>query len=137
GAHRLLKWRCAVKISGPQCGSDPERLRRFERQVQATALLSHYHTVEIYDYGHTDDGTFYYVMEYLPGLSLEELVARYGPLPPARAVHYLRQLCSALREAHAAGLVHRDLKPSNVIACCPGRLQNVPKLFALCLVRPP
>jgi serine/threonine-protein kinase len=135
--HRLLKRPCAVKIIRPERASDPQLLRRFEREVQATALLSHYHTVEIYDYGHTDDGTFYYVMEYLPGLSLEELVARYGPLPPARAVHFLRQLCGALREAHAAGLVHRDIKPSNVIACSPGGLQDIVKLLDFGLVRPP
>jgi serine/threonine-protein kinase len=135
--HRLLKRPCAVKIIRPERASDPQLLRRFEREVQATALLSHYHTVEIYDYGHTDDGTFYYVMEYLPGLSLDELVARYGALPPARAVHFLRQLCGALREAHAAGMVHRDIKPSNVIACCPGGLQDIVKLVDFGLVRPP
>src|SRR5262249_39072817 len=135
--HRLLRRPCAVKIIRPERANDPDLLRRFEREVQATARLSHPNTVEIYDYGHTEDGTFYYVMEYLPGLSLEQLVARHGPLPPARVVHSLRQLCGALREAHAAGLVHRDIKPSNVIACSPGGVHDLVKLVDFGLVRPP
>ena len=135
--HRLLKRPCAVKLIRPERASDPQLLQRFEREVQATALLSHPNTVEIYDYGHTDEGTFYYVMEYLPGLSLDELVTRYGPLPAARAVHYLRQVCGALREAHQAGLVHRDIKPSNIIACNLGGLCDVVKLVDFGLVRPP
>jgi serine/threonine-protein kinase len=135
--HRLLKRPCAVKLIHPERASDPNLLRRFEREVQATARLSHPNTVEVYDYGHAEDGTFYYVMEYLPGLSLDEMVSRHGPLPPARAVHYLRQVCGALREAHQAGLVHRDIKPSNIIACNPGGLCDVVKLLDFGLVRPP
>jgi serine/threonine-protein kinase len=76
-------------------------------------------------------------MEYLPGLSLEELVSRHGSLPPARVIHYLRQLCGALSEAHSAGLVHRDIKPSNIIACSPGGVHDVVKLVDFGLVRPP
>lgn len=135
--HRLLKRPCAIKLIRPERASDPQLLLRFEREVQATALLSHPNTVEIYDYGRADDGTFYYVMEYLPGMSLEELVTRHGPLPAARAVHYLRQVCGALCEAHRAGLVHRDIKPSNIIACNPGGLCDVVKLVDFGLVRPP
>jgi serine/threonine-protein kinase len=133
--HRLLKRPCAVKLIRPEKASDPLLLRRFEREVQATAQLTHFNTVEIFDYGHTEDGTFYYVMEYLPGPSLDELVSRHGPLPTARAVHFLRQLCGALREAHAAGLVHRDIKPSNVIVCRHGGLHDVVKLLDFGLVR--
>jgi eukaryotic-like serine/threonine-protein kinase len=135
--HRLLKRPCAIKLIRPEQASDPQLLQRFEREVRATALLSHPNTVEVYDYGHTDDGTFYYVMEYLPGLSLDELVRRHGPQPAARVVHYLRQLCGALHEAHQAGLVHRDIKPSNIIACNLGGLCDVVKLVDFGLVRPP
>jgi serine/threonine-protein kinase len=91
--------------------------------------------VEVFDYGHAADGTFYYVMEYLPGLSLEELVNRHGPLPPARLVHLLRQMCGALQEAHAASLVHRDIKPSNIIVSQRGGQCDVAKLLDFGLVR--
>jgi serine/threonine-protein kinase len=135
--HRLLKRPCAVKLIRPEHAGDPDLLRRFEREVRATARLTHANTVAVYDYGHTDDGTFYYVMEYLPGPDLDELVRRHGPLPPSRAVHFLRQLCGALREAHAAGLVHRDVKPGNVIVCSQGGLHDVAKLLDFGLVRAP
>ncbi len=135
--HRLLKRPCAVKLIRPEHAGDPDLLRRFEREVRATARLTHANTVAVYDYGHTEDGTFYYVMEYLPGPDLDELVRRHGPLPPERAVHFLRQLCGALREAHAAGLVHRDVKPGNVIVCAQGGLHDVAKLLDFGLVRAP
>ena len=80
--------------------------------MQATAQLRHPNTVEIYDYGIAEDGTFYYVMEYLPGLSLEDLIGRHGPQSADRVIHIARQVCGALREAHKYGLVHRDIKPS-------------------------
>src|SRR5262245_37899763 len=107
--HRMLKRPCAVKLIRPERAGNPKVLARFEREVQMTARLSHWNTVEIYDYGRTDDGTFYYVMEYLPGLSLEALLERHGLQPPERVVHLLRQVCQALREAHAVGLIHRGL----------------------------
>ena len=113
--HHLLKRPCALKRIHPKFLNNPEQLRRFEREVQMTARLRHPNTVEIYDYGRADDGTFYYVMEYLNGLSLEDLVAAHGPQPPDRVVHILRQVCGALREAHRLGMVHRDIKPSNVL----------------------
>src|SRR5262249_41668835 len=107
--HRLLRRPCAVKLIRPEMAGDPQALLRFEREVQTMATLNSWHTVEIYDYGHAEDGTFYYVMEYLPGLDLEELVGRHGPLPPERAILLLRQVSTALREAHGAGLIHRDI----------------------------
>ena len=105
-----------MKLIRPGVVTDPRALERFEREVRLTARLSHPNTVEVYDYGRTEDGTYYYVMEYLKGLSLAELVDRHGPLPPGRVVYLLRQVCGALREAHAAGLIHRDIKPSNIFA---------------------
>jgi serine/threonine-protein kinase len=134
--HRLLKRHCAVKLIRPQLASDPDCLRRFEREVRATARLNHPNTVEIYDYGHTEDGTFYYVMEYVPGVTLDELVKRHGPVPAAYAVHLLRQLCSALRSAHGMGLVHRDIKPGNVMLCPDGTPHDRIKLLDFGLVRP-
>ena len=97
GRARAAAAAVAIKLIRPERAGDPDALARFEREVQATARLTHWNTVEIYDYGLADDGTFYYVMEYLPGLTLEELVQRHGPLPPARAVHLLRQVCAALQ----------------------------------------
>src|SRR5262249_4421151 len=91
--------------------------------------------VEVFDYGMSPDGTFYYVMEYLPGMNLESLVAKYGPMPAERAVHFLRQVCKALREAHSIGLLHRDVKPSNVIAAMRGGVYDVAKLLDFGLVQ--
>ncbi len=133
--HRLLKRPCAVKLVRPDHAADSQLLERFEREVQATAALTHPNAVQVFDYGHTPDGTFYYAMEYLPGPSLHELVKRHGPQPPGRAVYLLRQVCGALREAHAAGLIHRDIKPGNVIVCERGGLPDVAKLLDFGLVR--
>ena len=133
--HRLLKRPCAIKLIRPGSQADPQALASFEREVRTTARLSHWNTVEIYDYGRTDDGTFYYVMEYLPGMSLADLVQRHGPLPPARVIHLLRQTCGALRAAHAAGLVHRDIKPANIFAARLGGVCDVAKLLDFGLVK--
>jgi hypothetical protein len=133
--HQLLKRPCAIKLIRPDHQTDAAALARFEREVQSTAKLTHWNSIEIYDYGHADDGTFYYVMELLPGLSLEDLVKFHGPLPPERAVHFLRQVCTALREAHAKGLIHRDIKPANVFAAERGGIYDVAKLLDFGLVR--
>jgi serine/threonine-protein kinase len=133
--HMLLRRPCAIKVIRPDQAGDPKTLKRFEREVQATATLTHWNSVEIFDYGHTDDGRFYYVMEYLPGMNLEDMIERYGPMPPARAGHLLRQVCHALREAHATGLIHRDIKPSNIIACERGKVYDVAKLLDFGLVK--
>ena len=133
--HLLLKRPCAIKLIQHDRDRDPATLARFEREVQATARLTHWHTVEIYDYGQTEGGLFYYVMELLPGMSLADLVHRFGPLPPARAVHFLRQACEALQEAHSLGLVHRDIKPANLFAARRGGIDDVTKLLDFGLVR--
>ncbi len=132
--HRLLKRPCALKRIHAKYLNNPEQLKRFEREVQATAQLRHPNTVEIYDYGIAEDGTFYYVMEYLPGLSLEDLVGRHGPQPAERVVHILRQVCGALREAHKYGLVHRDIKPSNILVFADGSPHDQVKLVDFGLV---
>jgi serine/threonine-protein kinase len=136
--HQLLKRPCAIKLIAPDRAGEPKALARFEREVRTTARLSHPNTVEIYDYGRTDDGTLYYVMEFLSGLSLADLVERHGPLPPGRVIFLLRQACGALAEAHAVGLVHRDLKPANIFAARRGNLHDFVKLldFGLVLPRP-
>ena len=133
--HQLLKRPCAVKLIKPGKAADAMALARFEREVQATARLTHCNTIEIFDYGHGDDGTFYYVMELLPGLSLEELVKYHGPLPPERVTHFLRQTCGALREAHAKGLIHRDIKPANIFSAERGGVYDVAKVLDFGLVK--
>ncbi|MEK6236085.1 MAG: serine/threonine protein kinase [Planctomycetales bacterium] len=133
--HELLKRPCAVKVIRPSKAHDWKALARFEREVHATAALSHWNTVEIFDYGVTEDGTFYYVMEFLPGMSLQELVDAHGPLPPARAIHFLRQTSDALREAHSRGLIHRDVKPGNIFSAERGGVYDVAKLLDFGLVK--
>jgi serine/threonine-protein kinase len=133
--HVLLKRPCAMKLIKPGDDADAAAIARFEIEVTATSKLTHWNTVEIYDYGHTEDGTFYYVMELLPGLSLEDLVARHGPLPPGRVVHLLRQVCGALQEAHDVGLIHRDIKPANIFAAQRGGVFDVAKLLDFGLVK--
>jgi serine/threonine-protein kinase len=134
--HRLLRRPAAIKLIRPDRAGDPKHLARFEREVRTTATLTHPNTVQVFDYGHAEDGTFYYVMEYLPGLTLDQIVKEHGPLPPARAVHFLRQVCAALREAHGVGLIHRDIKPGNVMICERGGIQDVAKLLDFGLVLP-
>lgn len=133
--HEMLKRPCAIKLIRPGLAAKPRVLARFEREAQATAQLSHWNTIEVYDYGRADDGTFYYVMEYLPGLSLQQLVERHGPLPPGRVIYLLRQACEALAEAHEAGLIHRDLKPPNIFASYRGGRYDVAKLLDFGLVK--
>lgn len=133
--HGQLKRPCAVKFIRPELAAHPATAARFAREVQAVTGLAHPNTVRVYDYGRSDDGAFYYVMEYLDGPTLEELVRDAGPLPPALAVYLLRQLCGALAEAHRVGLVHRDLKPGNVIVAALGGQRDVAKLLDFGLVQ--
>jgi len=133
--HSLLKRLCALKLIRPEGAGDAVNLGRFEREVRTTARLSHPNIIEIFDYGRTEEGTFYYVMEYLPGLTLDDLVSRHGPLPAGRVIYLLRQACEALSEAHAAGLVHRDIKPANLFAARRGRRFDLTKVLDFGLVK--
>jgi eukaryotic-like serine/threonine-protein kinase len=133
--HELLKRPCAVKFIRPDLASHPATAARFEREVQVVTGLTHVNTVRLYDYGRAANGSFYYVMEYLAGPTLEELVRQTGPLCPGRVVYLLRQVCGALAEAHAAGLVHRDLKPGNIIVAALGGQRDVAKLLDFGLVQ--
>jgi serine/threonine-protein kinase len=133
--HQMMKRPCALKLIRPDKAADARALARFTQEVQSTAKLSHPNTIEIYDYGRTDDGTFYYVMEYLPGMSLQDLIERYGPMPAERVIFLLRQACGALAEAHASGLIHRDLKPANIFSASRGGRFDVAKLLDFGLVK--
>ena len=98
-----------------QPGATREQLvRRFQREAQVTAGLRSPHTVQLYDFGVNDSGSFYYVMELLEGLDLHSMVKRFGPQPAERVIMLLRQACRSLAEAHEHGLVHRDIKPANL-----------------------
>jgi serine/threonine-protein kinase len=136
--HRMLARPAAIKLIRPEVlGSQagPIQLRRFEREVQATAQLRSPHTIAVYDYGLTDDGTFYYVMELLDGIDLHQLVESSGPLPPERAIHILRQVCHSLAEAHGRGMVHRDVKPANIFLCRYGNDLDFVKVLDFGLVK--
>ena len=139
--HRLLARPAAIKLIRvePDAGAltpvaDTVR-RRFEREAQATAQLRSPHTVELFDFGVAPDGTFYYVMELLDGLTADEIVRRFGPLPAARVIPLLEQVCHSLSEAEARGLVHRDIKPANIFICRYGEDCDFVKVLDFGLVK--
>jgi DNA-binding NtrC family response regulator len=119
--HQLLARPAAVKVVREEAfglGDEGHVVRqRFTREAQATAELQSPHTVQLFDFGMTDAGSFYYVMERLRGMDLQRMVERHGPLPPERSIFLLEQACLSLSEAHALGLVHRDIKPANLFVC--------------------
>jgi eukaryotic-like serine/threonine-protein kinase len=138
--HHLLARPAAIKLIRPlddERQTDAAELReRFEREAHAMAALRSPHTVQLYDFGVADDGTFYYVMELLRGFDLHTLVEQFGPVPIERAVHLLDQMCHSLGEAHAVGLIHRDVKPANVYVCRYGREVDFVKVLDFGLVKP-
>jgi len=138
--HHLLARRAAIKLVRPEAlGGDPQTRRvalaRFEREAQATASLRSPHTIDLYDFGISDTGVFYYVMELLVGRDMQSLVKDFGQLPPERVLYLLEQVCESLAEAHAAGLVHRDIKPSNIYVCREGLQCDFVKVLDFGLAR--
>jgi eukaryotic-like serine/threonine-protein kinase len=138
--HRLLTRPAAIKLIragllGESARARDALVRRFEREARETAALGSTHTIQVYDFGVTDEGDFYYVMELLEGLSLERLVRDFGPLEPARTVYLLRQVCHSLGEAHDRGLVHRDVKPPNIFVCRLGPDDDFVKVLDFGLVK--
>jgi len=140
--HRMLKRPAAIKLIRPEmiAAGDPAgaqvAVARFTREAESAANLRSPHTVELYDFGVTDDQTLYFVMELLDGLDLESLIRQSGPIPPARAIHIIRQACASLEEAHARGLVHRDIKPANIHLGRLGLVHDFVKVLDFGLVKP-
>ena len=122
GRDLLLKRTVAVKVLKDQMTGDAAFIRRFEREAQAVAAISHPHIVNIYDVGE-EDGTYFMVMEYVDGKNLKEYIREKGPLPVNEAVHITRQIAEALQQAHAAGVVHRDIKPQNILFSRDGKVK--------------
>lgn len=138
--HRLLARPAAIKLIKPEVLGDTATsnsvvVERFRREAHAAANLRSPHTIELYDFGVSDDGSLYYVMELLEGLNLQDLVDRFGPIPPARVVHLMKQACLSLGEAHERGMVHRDIKPSNLVACRMGLAVDFVKVLDFGLVK--
>jgi hypothetical protein len=127
--HALIRRPTAVKVMQPSGEQEQAAISRFEREVQLTATLTHPNSITIYDFGRTPDQRFYYVMEFLQGLDLQDLVGRYGPVSASRTVFILTQACGALSEAHARGIVHRDIKPSNIFLTERGGLYDFVKVL--------
>jgi tRNA A-37 threonylcarbamoyl transferase component Bud32 len=132
--HGMMRRPTAVKLLRPEKAIEAN-LKRFEREVQLTARLTHPHTITIFDYGRTPDGVFYYAMELLEGASLERVVSAAGRLPAPRVVHVLYEVAGALSEAHDIGLIHRDVKPANIILCRQGGMFDFPKVVDFGLVK--
>jgi eukaryotic-like serine/threonine-protein kinase len=139
--HRFLARPAAIKLIQPAVLRAVTKVeadvlvQRFQREARAAANLRSPHTIQLYDFGIASDGTFYYVMELLNGMDLQTLVEEYGPLPPARAIHLLRQVCESLAEAHDSGLIHRDIKPANIQVCCLGHYFDFVKVLDFGLVK--
>jgi len=132
--HGMMRRPSALKLLRAERASGGS-VARFEKEVQLTARLTHPNTITIFDYGRTDDGTFYYAMELLDGANLQRIVAASGPQAAGRVVRILSMACGALTEAHGVGLIHRDIKPANIMLCTQGGERDVVKLLDFGLVK--
>ncbi|QDU80579.1 Serine/threonine-protein kinase PknB [Polystyrenella longa] len=132
--HSMMRRPTAIKTLDPQ-KAGMEAIARFEQEVQLTCRLNHPNTIGIYDYGRTPNGIFYYAMEYIEGITLEDLVKRYGALPEGRVIYLMSQVCGSLSEAHSIGLIHRDVKPANIMIAHRGGQPDMVKVFDFGLVK--
>ncbi|HEY5914190.1 MAG TPA: serine/threonine protein kinase [Verrucomicrobiae bacterium] len=132
--HAVLRRPVAIKLLSPEMTNEATAAR-FEHEVQITSQLTHPNTVAVYDYGRTPEGLFYYAMEYLTGINLDNLVRQFGPQPEGRVIHILRQVCGSLAEAHQVGLIHRDIKPANIVLTRRGGMCDVVKVLDFGLVK--
>jgi len=132
--HALMRRPTAIKVLPPE-KSSPAAIERFEREVKLTSQLKHPNTISVFDYGRTESGLFYYAMELLDGVNLEQLVLQDGPLTDGRVVNVLEQVCHSLREAHALNLIHRDIKPANIMLCDRGGAFDMVKVLDFGMVR--
>jgi hypothetical protein len=135
GHHAMLRRPTAIKLLKAGSAQDVRAQARFQREVQLTSQLTHPNTIEIFDYGRTPEGIFYYAMEYVDGFTLESLVALAGPVDPRRVIHTLIAACGSLQEAHDRGLLHRDIKPSNIMLTLRGGVYDTVKILDFGLVK--
>ena len=135
-SHKMLARPAAVKLVKSDAGREELFARRFEREANAIAGLQSPNTVYLYDFGTTQEGRLYYVMELLDGISLQTLITTFGAQPAPRVVAILRQICRSLEEAHAKKILHRDLKPSNVMICRVAQSHDFVKVLDFGLAKP-
>ena len=135
GHHAMLRRPTAIKLLNASCALDVRAQNRFQHEIKLACQLTHPNTIEIFDYGRTPAGIFYYAMEYLDGFAVDALVAVAGPVAPGRVVNILIQACGSLHEAHELGFLHRDVKPANMMLCTAGGVYDTVKILDFGLVR--